>query len=125
MAELDDEAREVAPLRSLLNHREGLSVFLERPDVPMDNNLAERSLRGAVIERRLTFGSDSEVGARSTALMYTVVQTLASSGLDVHRWLQAWLEACAAHGGRAPPELSAWLPWSMSPARRRALEAPG
>ena len=125
LAELDDKAREAVPLRSLLNHRKGLSVFLERPDVPMDNNLAERSLHGAVIERRLTFGSDSEVGARSTALMYTVVQTLASSGLDVHRWLQVWLEACAAHGGRAPPELSAWLPWSMSPARRRALEAPG
>ena len=119
LAELDDEAPEVAPLRSLLNHREDLSMFLERPDVPMDNNLAERSLRGAVIERRLTFGSDSEVGARSTALMYTVVQTLASSGIDVHRWLQEWLEACTAHGGRAPPELSAWLPWSMSPARPR------
>ena len=91
----------------------------------MDNNPAERSPCGAVIERRLTFGSDSEAGARSTALMYTVVRTLASSGLDVHRWPQAWLEARAAHGVRVPPELSAWLPWSMSPARRRALEAPG
>ena len=33
-------AREAKPLRSLLNHREGLSVFLQRPEVPMDNNFA-------------------------------------------------------------------------------------
>ena len=103
LAGLDEKAAQAGPLRSLLNHREGLSVFLERPDVPMDNNFAERSLRGAVIERRLTFGSDSEQGARLTAIMYSVVRTLALNGLDVRRWLREWLKACAAHGGRAPP----------------------
>ena len=39
-AGLDETAPEAGPLRSLLNHRGGLSVFLERPDVPMDNNFA-------------------------------------------------------------------------------------
>ena len=34
---LPDEAREGGPLRSLLNHRAGLSVFLDKPGVPMDN----------------------------------------------------------------------------------------
>ena len=38
----------------------------------MDNNLAERVLRGPVIGRRLSFGSDSETGARFTAVMYSV-----------------------------------------------------
>ena len=60
---LDEAARQAAPLRSLLNHREGLSVFADTPRVPMDNNLAERTLRGAVIGRRLSFGSDSAAGA--------------------------------------------------------------
>ena len=123
LASLDEHAREAAPLRSVLRHRKGLSVFLERPDVPMDNNFAERTLRGAVIARRLSFGSDSEEGARLTALMYSVVETLALNGIDVFRWLQEWLKACAAHGGRAPPDLAEWLPWSMSQARRRALMA--
>ena len=117
-------AREAKPLRSLLNHREGLSVFLQRPEVPMDNNFAERTLRGAVIGRRLSFGSDSETGAQLTALMYSVVETLALNDIDVHRWLQEWLKACAANGGRAPPDLAEWLPWSMSQTRRRALIAP-
>ena len=44
LAGLPDEAREGKALRSLLNHREGLSVFVDRSQVPMDNNLAERFL---------------------------------------------------------------------------------
>ena len=125
LAALEEAAIEGQPLRSLLNHRAGLCVFLERPDVPMDNNFAERTLRGAVIARRLSFGSDSEAGARFTALMYTVMETLALNGIDVHRWLREWLSACAAQGARAPPQLDEWLPWSMSPARRREWMAPG
>ena len=89
------------------------------------HNLAERTLRGAVIARRLSFGSDSHNGARCTAMMYTAVETLALNGIDVRRWLQEWLKACAANAGRAPPDLSQWLPWSMSEARRRTLMAPG
>ena len=41
LAGLPDPAREGKALRSLLNHREGLSVFVDRPQVPLDNNRAE------------------------------------------------------------------------------------
>ena len=102
---LDEAARQAAPLRSLLKHREGLSVFLDNPQVPMDN-VAERKPRGPVIGRRLSFGSDSEAGAQLTALMYSVVETLAVTGIDVRLWLTEWLKACAANGGRTPPDLS-------------------
>ena len=125
LAALPAGARETKALRSLLNHRSGLSVFVDKPQVPMDNNAAERALRGPVIGRRLSFGSDSETGARFTALMYSVVATLATNGIDVRRWLEAWLRACAENGGRPPDDPSPWLPWSMSEERRRALMAPG
>ena len=120
---LPPEASEGGPLRSLLNHREGLSVFLDRPRVPLDNNLAERLLRGPAIGRRLSFGSDSEAGARFTALMYSVTATLRLNGLDVGRWLAVWLAACA-RGGGPPGDLSPWLPWSMEAGRRREMRAP-
>ena len=68
--------------------------------MPLDNNLAERVLRGPAIGRRLSFGSDSEIGARFTAVMYSVVGTLSLNGFDVLRWLEAWLEACAKNAGR-------------------------
>ena len=123
LARLPPEAREGGPLRSLLNHREGLSVFLDRPRVPLDNNLAERLLRGPAIGRRLSFGSDSEDGARFTALMYSVTGTLRLNGLDVPRWLDGWLAACAEGGGRPPDDLSPWLPWSMDAERGSGMTA--
>ena len=124
LAGLPDEAREGKALRSLVNHREGLSVFVDHPRTPMDNNLAERLLRGPVIGRRLSFGSDSVAGAKFAALMYSVVGTLNLNRVDVRRWLDAWLAACAENGGRPPDDLAPWLPWSMDDARRRELAAP-
>ena len=65
--------------------------------------------------RRLSFGSDSGTGARFTALMYSVVGTLILNRIDVLRWLEAWLAACADNGGRPPDDTAA---------RRRELTAP-
>ena len=103
---------------------------MPRTAYAMDNNAAERALRGPVIGRRLSFGSDGETGARFTALLYSVVATLKTNGIDVRRWLEAWLQACASpkNGDQPPDDLSPWLPWSMSEERRRkgrALMAPG
>ena len=120
---LPEQAREGKALRSLLNHREGLCVFVERPQTPMDNNRAERLLRGPAIGRGLSFGSDSERGAEFTAITYSVLGTLSMNGVDVLRWLEAWLTACAANGRQPPDDLSPWLPWSMSEERRRELTA--
>ena len=125
LAGLTDRARRAKPLRSLVKHREGLCVFVDKPFVPMDNNRGERALRSAVIGRRLSFGSDSEKGAGFTATMYSVAGTLAINGIDVRRWLQEWLTACAENGGKPPDDLSPWLPWSMSEERRRELAASG
>ena len=124
-ADLPDHAREARALRSLLNHREGLCVFVDKPQVPMDNNEAERILRGPAIGRGLSFGSDSEDGARLTAIMYSVVGTLSMNGIDVLRWLEAWLTACAENGRKPPEDLSPRLPWSMSEEHRRKFTAPG
>ena len=124
LAGLPDPARQGRALRSLLNHREGLSVFVDRPQVPLDNNRAERFLRGPAIGRRLSFGSDSEDGARFTAIMYSVVGTLPMNGIDILSWLDTWLAACAENDRKPPDDLSPWLPWSMSGERRRELMAP-
>ena len=125
LSDLPAKAREGKALRSLLNHREGLCVFVDHPLVPMDNNFAERVLRGPVIGRRLSFGSDSKLGAEFTAMMYTVVCTLKMNDIDILRWLRAWLEACAENGGQPPEDLKPWLPWSMSEKRRREFLVQG
>ena len=125
LAGMTDRARRAKPLRSLINHREGLCVFVDKPLVPMDNNTGERAIRGPVIGRRLSFGSDSETGAGFTATMYSVAGTLAIAGIDVRRWLMEWLTACAENGSKPPHDLSPWLPWTMSEERLRELTASG
>ncbi len=125
LAALPEHAREGKALRSLLNHREGLCVFVDHPQVPLTNNVAERILRAPAIGRGLSFGSNSADGAEFTAIMYSVVGTLSMNGIDVLRWLEAWLAACAENGRQPPDDLSAWLPWSMSEERRLKFTAPG
>ena len=115
--------RRAKALNSLLRHRDGLCVFVDRPDVPMDNNLSERVHRGPVIGRKLSFGSDSLEGALFSAMMYGIIETLRMNGIDVRTWLDDWLSACAGNGGQPPEDLSPWLPWSMDEDRRRHLKA--
>ena len=89
-------------------------------------NSTERALRGPVIGRRMTFGSNSANGAEFTGIKHSVVDTLSMHhGIEVFRWLAAWLKACAGNGGKPPDDLSSWLPWSMSEERRREFMALG
>lgn len=44
--------------------------------VPADNNLAERDLRGLVIARKISFGSQSDAGAKTREILMTLLVTL-------------------------------------------------
>lgn len=89
--------------RELLEVESAMWTFLTRPEIGMTNNLAERSLRHAVLWRRTSFGSQSESGAETVARLLTVVMTMRSRGESAHRFL---LDTCeAAHAGRAGPSL--------------------
>ena len=113
------------PLQSMLKHRAGLEVFLARPGVPLDNNVAERALRRPVIGRKLSFGSHSEDGAALQALLLSVFATLDMAGVNLWRWLEEFLGECAAIGRQAVvADPQAWLPWGMSAERLAALQAP-
>jgi len=61
----------VPPLRALnymLKLWPGLTVFLDNPEVPLDNNAAERALRGVVVGRKNHYGSRSKRGTEVAAL---------------------------------------------------------
>ncbi|MDD5482788.1 MAG: transposase [Kiritimatiellae bacterium] len=50
--------------------------WVEDPLIPADNNFAERELRPLVIARKLSFGSQSDAGARTREILMTVLHTL-------------------------------------------------
>jgi len=75
-AALPEDARQMHPLRSTIEHREGSTLFLEHPQTSMDTNSAELAHRSGVIARKLSFEPDSLNGARPTAVMFSVLGTL-------------------------------------------------
>jgi len=61
--------------RRYRRHRDKLFVFLERPDVPFDNNGSERDLRNSVVHRKVTGGFRSDWAPKTYATVATVVET--------------------------------------------------
>ena len=111
-------------LESLGDHWTGLTVFVEHPEVPMDNNTAERAERGPVVGRKNYYGSGAVWSGRLAAILFSLFQTLALWNINPRLWLTAYLQACAEAGGRAPSQPEALLPWNLSEQQRRqwALE---
>jgi transposase len=101
-------------LESLKNHWDGLTVFVDHPEVPMDNNTAERAQRGPVVGRKNYYGSGAEWSGRLAAMLFSLSQTLALANLNPRLWLTAYLNACAAAGGKAPADAEKYLPWNLS-----------
>jgi len=108
-------------LTSLQNHWSGLTVFVDHPEVPMDNNKAERCHRGPVVGRKNFYGSGSLWSGRLAAMLFSLFQTIQVWNMDVGRWLTAYLEACAKAKGKPPPDPQLHLPWNMSPEQRKRL----
>jgi transposase len=66
--------------RRYRTHRDKLFVFLERPDVPADNNASERALRNSVIHRKVTGGFRSDWAPDAYAAFLSVVETAKKQG---------------------------------------------
>lgn len=60
----------------------GLTRFLEDPRIPLDNNAAERALRGVVVGRKNHYGSKSKRGTEVAAIFYTLFETAKLSNVD-------------------------------------------
>lgn len=108
-------------LKSLNNHWEGLTVFVDYPEVPMDNNEAERRERVPVVGRKNFYGSGSVWSGQLTAVLFSIFQTLGLWNINPRLWLKTYLEACAAEQGKAPKNIDSFLPWNMSEQERKAL----
>jgi transposase len=110
--------------QSLLNHWDGLALFVENPQVPLDNNVAENTIRGPVTGRKNYYGSGSLWSAELAADLFSIVKTLPLWGINSRHWLTAYLNACAENGGKAPTDVTPYLPWAMNEARRSELTYP-
>jgi len=58
-------------------HADRLYQWAKHPDIPAENNRAERELRPLVIARKISFGSQSEQGLHTREVLMSVLHTLA------------------------------------------------
>src|SRR5204862_5130902 len=119
LAEADLHPARRKVLESLGNHWTGLTVFVEHPEVPMDNNTAERTERGPVVGRKNYYGSGAVWAGRLAAMMFSLLQTLCLWDLNPRAWLTAYLTACAESGGKPPEDGERFWPWKLSEEDRR------
>jgi transposase len=85
----------------ILKVEEHLWTFLTDPAIPVTNNRCERLLRYAVIWRKLSYGTDSEAGARFVERILTVTASLQLQQPDVFGYLTTAIDA-HFHGQAAP-----------------------
>lgn len=102
-------------LESLKDHWSGLTLFVDNPEIPMDNNGSERAIRGGAIARKNFYGSGSVWSGELLAMMLTILQTARMHRVNLRRYLTDYLQACADNGGQAPKDLTPWLPWNYKP----------
>ena len=58
------------------DHANRLYHWVDNRTVPSDNNRSERELRPTVIARKVSFGSQSEAGAKTREIMMSLLHTL-------------------------------------------------
>lgn len=79
-------AHTASPLQTLCQRVERffpeLFVFVARPEVPSDNNLAERSIRPLVMARKISGGSRSPTGSQTRMALFSCFGTWAALGLN-------------------------------------------
>jgi hypothetical protein len=85
--------------RRLVKHGDAIFRFLFDPMVPPTNNAAERTVRTAVIDRRITRGSRSLTGRQWNARIWTVLDTCRKQSRSAWQFLQ---DALSAHSVQTP-----------------------
>jgi transposase len=90
--------------RNLLKVWPALWTFANRPGVQPTNNHAERALRGAVIYRKLSLGSQSETGEQRIARLLSAHTTCRLQRRSLHAYL---IDALGAHARGEPAPLLA------------------
>ena len=96
-----------------INQEKYLKVFLEDGEVPLDNNAAERAIRGFCIGKKNWIMIDTISGAKASAVLYSLVETAKANHLKPYEYFKYLLEQIPEHGEFEDRSyLEDLLPWS-------------
>jgi transposase len=123
---LEDLAPGVAPKSALgkaigycINQWNKLVRFVDHPDVPPDNNRVENDIRPFALGRRVWLFCDTQLGARASANLYSMVGTCRANGIEPHAYLTYLYTELPKV--TTVEHLEALLPWNVKPLLKREL----
>jgi len=95
-------------MRYLLKHWERLTLFLRQPGAPLDNNIAERALKKAILHRKNSLFYKTANGARVGDLFMSLIHTCELSGANPFDYLTQ----LQRHAGDLVRNPRQWMPWN-------------
>jgi hypothetical protein len=96
-------------IRYALTRWTALTRYVDDGRLEIDNNAAERSLRGIALGRKNWLFAGSDQGGHRAASIYSLVETARLNGIDPEAWLADTISRIADPPARRVAEL---LPWN-------------
>jgi len=99
----------------LMNHWDGLCVYLDDGRVEMDNNPVENLIRPLTLNRKNALFAGHDEGAQNWARLASLIGTCKLNGVEPFAYMKATLEALAT--GHRNADIDMLLPWNFSALR--------
>ena len=78
--------------RYYLKNYEGLTAFMEAPELPIDNNAQERLLRNPVVGRKTWYGTHSKKGAKTASILFSLVESCKLNKVNPREYFKKLVE---------------------------------
>lgn len=88
LASFSSKSGIVQAMTYFLRNYEGLVLFTQTQDVPIDNNQQERLLRNPVIGRKTWYGTHSKRGAKTTAVLFSIIESCKLNKINPRTYLK-------------------------------------
>lgn len=107
-------------MRYILSRWTGLNRYVDDGRAEVDNNAAERSIRGIALGRKNWLFAGSDTGGERAAAIYSLIETCKLNGIDPEAYLRAVLTRIADHPINRIADL---LPWTFASSPSQAQAA--
>ena len=92
----------------LLNHWQPLTLFLREPGAPLDNNICERALKKAILNRKNAMFYKTPNGAWVGDLYMSLIHTCELNGVNPFHYLTELQK----HSSELEKKPADWMPWN-------------